>query len=322
MIKRNNIKMTLIYRASTQTWSSFLISVVTLSAVFLLAISYVFLALVLLYYYVFSLPFWIVVITLVTTLWWHHIVLNRGWWNLTHWRENRIFEAWRSYFDLHIYSDEDEPKIEKNTIYAFVPHGLFPFALALISGIMFKKEKNLKIAVASSLFYLPVFSFILRMLGCIEANKDMFKTKQQNILVIVPDGIAGAFYSDRKHERLYLKKRNEFIKQAILHGYDIVPVYCFGHTQLYDVYGWQELSRRLRFMLVLFSGRSPAIWLPHARTVSVVFGPRIHINQIEDVTKEQVDWVHGVFIDAIVNLYKKYKLVVPDWDKEKELEIH
>jgi len=310
--------MSLIYRASPQTWSSLVISIVSLSVVFLLALSYVFLGLVLLYYYVFSMLFWIFVITLATTILWHRFMEDG---NHTYWRENRIFEAWRSYFNLHIYSDEN--KIEKKTIYAFVPHGLFPFALALISGIMFKKDKNVKIAIASSLFYLPVFSFILRMLGCVEATKDVFKTKgDQNMVVIVPDGIAGAFYSDRKHERVYLKKRNGFIRKAILHGYDIVPVYCFGHTQLYDVYGWEEISRRLGFALVLFSGRSPAIWLPHARTISVVFGPRIHINQMDDATRDQVDWVHGVFIDAIVNLYNKYKMIVPDWDKEKELEIH
>lgn len=228
------------------------------------------------------------------------------------WRQNRVFESWRSYFDLHIYEDaslEMTPN-SKPVLYTFVPHGLFPFALALASGVLFK-GKRIPIAIASSMFYIPVFGLLLRALGCVPADKALFESKQS--FVLVPDGIAGVFYSDRQHERVFLRSRKGFVKHALQHGYDIVPVYCFGHTQLYDVYGLPELSRRLRFALMFFWGKA---WLPHARPVSIVFGKQLVFND-----KTTLDEAHQTYLDALLALYNKYKSVVPEWDMNKELNI-
>lgn len=231
--------------------------------------------------------------------------------HISWWRENRVFEAWRSYFQLSIYSEEECSN--KKIIYTFVPHGLFPFGLTLVSGILFKNQ-DIKIAVASNMFYIPVFGFLLKVLGCIEANKDMFE--KYNRIVLIPDGIAGAFYSDRTHERLFLKERKGFLKHAIQSEFDIVPVYCFGHTQLYDVYGLKELSRRLRFAFVFFWGRGATMWLPHARPVSIVFGKSLRISGVSNIEEAQQR-----YLEQIRGLYDKYKMIVPEWEKEKEIQI-
>lgn len=229
--------------------------------------------------------------------------------HISWWRENRIFEAWRSYFQLHVYSEKESQ--HKKILYTFVPHGLFPFGLTLISGLLFKNQ-DIKIAIASNMFYIPVFGFLLRVLGCVEANKDIFT--KYNKIVLIPDGIAGAFYSDRTHERLFLRQRKGFLRYAVQEGFVVTPVYCFGHTQLYDVYGLSELSRRLRFTFIFFCGRKPTIWLPHARPVSIVFGKPI-------ICKESVDETHVIYMDALKELYDNYKTIVPEWDKEKEIQI-
>jgi hypothetical protein len=304
----------LIYTAPLHTWKSSALSVLTLSAIFLFALFYLFLVPLFLYYYVWSVFFWI----LLSTIWWHKLIpslFN----NYEYWRSNRVFEAWRSYFGLRIYCEDYSfsPPEEgrKNVLYTFVPHGLFPFGLVLVSGILFK-DRRIKIGIASNMFYIPVFCILLRLLGCVEANADIFNKDDHQDIVLVPDGIAGAFYSDRRNEVLYLRKREGFIREAIRHNYDIVPVYCFGHTQLYDIYGWKELSRRFRFALIWFWGRSSAIWLPHARNVSVVVGQPLVVPPREE--KEQTHWR---YLKAVKDLYDKYRTIVPDWDGKKELKI-
>jgi 1-acyl-sn-glycerol-3-phosphate acyltransferase len=245
--------------------------------------------------------------------------------NYAYWRSNRVFEAWRSYFGLRIYIGEDTTiknteSSKRRVLYTFVPHGLFPFGLILVSGIVLQ-NKDVRIGIASNMFYIPVFGFILRMLGCVEATKELFKKEGENIIVLIPDGIAGALYSSRKEEVLYLRSRRGFMREAIKHGFDaIVPVYCFGHTQLYDVYGWQELSRRFKFAFVAFWGRSPAIWLPHARTVSVVFGKPFDIDSKES-SLDSLDRVCFEYQKTIKGLYDRYRYIVPEWDKKKELKI-
>lgn len=327
----------LIYTAPRPTWKSSILSILTLSAVFLCSLFYWLLVPLFLYLYAWSVSFWVCVALLLSTIWWHKMMPSI-FENHEYWRSNRVFEAWRSYFGLRVYVDRPEGPIHspahllsvestlpplrggeliqggKKILYTFVPHGLFPFGLVLVSGILFKNQK-LKIGIASNMFYIPVFCVILRLLGCVEANKEIFNNTEGTNIVLVPDGIAGAFVSDREYEVLYLRKREGFIREALSHGYDIVPVYCFGHTQLYDVYGWQELSRRLRFALVWFWGQSPAIWLPHARNVSVVVGI------IPPPSGGENDNPQWTYLKSIKDLYDKYKYIVPDWDAKKELKI-
>lgn len=110
-----------------------------------------------------------------------------------------MFAAWRAYFGLSVYHDDEEEgrrwcvehcRSPSPAIYTFVPHGLFPFGLALVSGVLFKGE-NIPVAIASNLFYVPVIGLLLRLLGCVPAGKELFKTGAS--FVLVPDGIAGAF---------------------------------------------------------------------------------------------------------------------------------
>jgi len=282
-----------------------------MSFIFLFALFYLVLVPLLCYLYYSSIYFWIVVCFIVSTVFWPTSQLTE---HISWWRENRVFEAWRSYFQLSIYFEEqEENKKYGKILYTFVPHGLFPFGLTLVSGILFKNQ-DFKIAIASNMFYIPVFGFLLKVLGCIEADKSMFE--KYNRIVLIPDGIAGAFYSDRTHERLFLKERKGFLRHAKKEGFDVVPVYCFGHTQLYDVYGWQELSRRLRYSFIFFWGRGATIWLPHARSVSIVFGKRLCLSGTLNVEE-----AHEKYLLQIVSLYDKYKTIVPEWDEKKEIQI-
>ncbi len=67
----------------------------------------------------------------------------------------------------------------------------------------------------------------------------------------------GAYHSSRTEERIFLKQRKGFVRIAIENQVPIIPVYCFGHTQLFDVYpttsSWiVSLSRKVTKFRNLF----------------------------------------------------------------------
>ncbi len=130
-------------------------------------------------------------------------------------------------------------------------------------------------AIASVMFNVPIFASLLRWLGCVEADgKVMSKVLETGQCFVLPDGIVGvrllncfvfcpliiflgAYHSSRTDERIFLKQRKGFVRIAIENQVPIIPVYCFGHTQLFDVYpttsSWiVSLSRKVTKFHYLF----------------------------------------------------------------------
>jgi Diacylglycerol acyltransferase len=65
----------------------------------------------------------------------------------------------------------------------------------------------------------------------------------------------------RQEERIFLMQRKGFIKAAIRNGADVVPIFFYGSSLLFDIVGggvgesWiKTLSRKLRSSLVMFYG--------------------------------------------------------------------
>lgn len=70
-------------------------------------------------------------------------------------------------------------------------------------------------------------------------------------------------------ERVYVRKRRGFVREAIKHGAALVPVYVFGTTRAYTVLGVSDtdkqassiartlagISRKLQSSMVIFYGR-------------------------------------------------------------------
>jgi Diacylglycerol acyltransferase len=85
---------------------------------------------------------------------------------------------------------------------------------------------------------------------------------QDNIQVgIVVGGIAEMYLVSRQEERIFLMQRKGFIKAAIKNGADVVPIFFYGSSLLFDIVGggvgdsWTKtLSRKLRSSLVMFYG--------------------------------------------------------------------
>jgi diacylglycerol O-acyltransferase 2, plant len=271
----------------------------------------------------------------MSTVWWGK---NKRWDLIG---EGFVFETWRRFFKFKVYKEDQK---EGNMLYASYPHGLFPMALPLLSGVCKQHEILNEIpsaAIATKLFYTPIMAPLCRWLGCVPATYDNIeKILNENGgaegspmthttgLVIMPDGVIGTYYSHMDREVIYVKHRKGFIKSALKTGASIVPVYNFGHTQLYTVYPSEpgnslsvKLSRRIGFAVVTFLG---PYWLlpfiPHRTEIVMVIGEPICVEKKENPTHDDINALQKVYIDRLHQLFENYKSKHPDY-VNKKLEI-
>jgi hypothetical protein len=234
------------------------------------------------------------------------------------------FEAWRRYFEFSVYKEE-RFKQNTNIMMAIAPHGLFPLALPMLHGIcdaVFPEFEGRvpNTAIANAMFYAPVISPLLSWLHCVSATRDSIsRALQTNNCVILPDGIAGAFHSHGQREQVYLESRLGFVKTAMAEGSLLVPGYCFGHTQLFDVYpsekSWlARLSRRLRFSIVFFVGERWLPPLPKRVPLLLVFGKGIQVDRNTSPTVEQMREVHDKYKAELSRIYYEHRQKVPGYE--------
>ena len=113
-------------------------------------------------------------------------------------------------------------------------------------------------------------------------------------------------------EKVYLRKRKGFVREAIRNGAHLVPVYTFGNTSLFPCAASDgalaRLSRRMRMSLVAFFP-----W-PRRRPLLFVSGHPIRVKQQDNPSPEEVDKVHTLFIAALEELYERHR---PDWENRR-----
>jgi len=202
-------------------------------------------------------------------------------------------------------------------LFAIVPHGVAPFGITTYP--MWSKLFNdtlCRWTCAPVLLSIPIISIFLRNIGYIPAKSssivETLTKKEQNVGIIL-DGIAGMFQQSSKEEKAYLKKRLGIIKIALRSGAPIVPVYGFGHTDMYTVVVdplgvLEKLSHMLGASLTPFFGRWMWFLGPPRRTpISVVFGEPIVCPKVEEPTKEMIVEYHQKMLDAYENLFETHK---------------
>lgn len=214
------------------------------------------------------------------------------WSNGSVWRavgQSRVFEAWRAHFGLRVW--RETPPLTGPVLFVMVPHGVFPLGLPLFAGIYesvfpeLARAQEPRAAVASIFFWLPFLAPLVSWLGGIPAHRHVIEwvLRDGASCFLFPDGIGGAFPSPHagagKQEICRIKDRNQCTQIALDRRVPIVPVYCFGHNQLF-AQSWPAadswLARASRTMRVAFIWYWPLI--PRGR-ISLVFGQPIGAGQ-------------------------------------------
>ena len=180
------------------------------------------------------------------------------------------------------------------------------------------------------LFWSPFIRDLLLVLGAESVEKNNFQRlmKEGQNLALIPGGFEEAtLYQPGKH-RIFLKNRKGFVKYALEHSYRLIPVYCFGEEQTFEI--WQPPTFVQSFLLFLNKYGIPGVF-PKGRwcilpdwdvDMRVVMGSPLELPTLDrEPTREEVDEWHGVYMEHIQALFDKYKGQCAKEGEEATLEI-
>ena len=140
-------------------------------------------------------------------------------------------------------------------------------------------------------------------------------------VALVVGGAQEALHARPGNYRLVLNKRKGFVKIAIQTGAPLVPVFSFGELELFDqacndpgtkVRAYQDWFKKLTGVApAFFYGRGflqrSFGFLPHRGPLITVIGAPIEFPMNLEPTQEEIDELHGKFVETIRKLFDDHK---------------
>ncbi|XP_055349919.1 acyl-CoA wax alcohol acyltransferase 1-like [Paramacrobiotus metropolitanus] len=139
-------------------------------------------------------------------------------------------------------------------------------------------------------------------------------------VAIVIGGAREIFEIDCHNVKLVLRTRKGFVKAAIQHGAQLVPVFAFGENDTYDlafhrdslVYRFQRFVQKkiLGFCPALVKGRGffgSIGMLPKRIPITVVVGAPIPVDENPNPSHAEIDALHQRYLQELHNLFDAYK---------------
>ncbi|XP_035987006.1 2-acylglycerol O-acyltransferase 1-like isoform X2 [Fundulus heteroclitus] len=227
--------------------------------------------------------------------WWMGALLYAGWlwldWDTpttggrrSRWVRNwTVWEYFRDYFPLTLVKTVDlDPT--KNYIFGFHPHGLVSSCKSSLSHLVSRPEGG-------------------------------------NVAVIAVGGAPEALDARPGALTLQVKNRKGFIKLALKHGAQLVPVFSFGENELFDQMEnpagspLRKLQNRLQSIMgvamPVFHARGVFQYsfglIPYRKPIHTVVGKPIPVRQTSCPSSEDIDGLHKVYLQSLMELFEENK---------------
>lgn len=235
-----------------------------------------------------------------------------------------LFDTWREYFDYSFDNTSIKGKIDNSKRYIFFefPHGIFPMG-QMISASLIREITPGKMVCgtgADVIFSFPIMRHVMAWVGTRPAKRDHMQRifEEGHFCAVIPGGIAEMYVTSTAEETIYLKKRQGTVKLAIQQGANIVPVFFFGNTKIFDTPStsssesfFSRLSRKIRASIIFFYG----YWylpVPYRHPIRMVFGDIVEVKQNANPTEDEINETLGRVVSSVEKLYKEKK---PDWEE-------
>ncbi|KJA22736.1 hypothetical protein HYPSUDRAFT_87132 [Hypholoma sublateritium FD-334 SS-4] len=275
-------------------------------------------------------PLWPFLVTYYIWARWIDTAPERGGRSSQWWRSSLFWRYFADYYPASFLKEADLPA-DRPYVFGYHPHGIIGMgALATFAteatgfSQAFPGIKPHLLTLTTN-FQMPFYRDILLALGVCSVSKkscsNILKSGPGMAITIVVGGAAESLSARPGTADLTLRKRLGFIKLAIQHGADLVPVFSFGENDIYEqmpnekgttVYALQRKFQSLfGFTLPLFHGRGLLNYnlglMPYRREIVAVIGNPIHVRQSDKPTLEEVMEIQKKYIEELTRIWNTYK---------------
>jgi len=214
------------------------------------------------------------------------------------------------------------------------PHGIHCFPLALLAspdtpfdvqfpGLVSKSSATTTPKhpftglAATVMFKIPVVREFFLAFGYIDASRpvaDAALRAGKSIFVVTGGEEESMYCTGKKEDVLVLSHRKGFIRLALRHGADLVPIFGIHNNDTFETYGFalglrRWIQKNLKIALPIFHGR----WftpLPYKVPMKVIIGEPIETPKPkspgEKPDEKVVDQFHQKYIEAVKDMHAKF----------------
>lgn len=165
-----------------------------------------------------------------------------------------------------------------------------------------------------------------------DSNSDGYTS---NAAALIVGGAEEAFYALPNTYKCVLKNRKGFVKIGLKTGASLVPAISFGENNLFEVIdhvpgSWgrwiqDKVKHYTKVAPVQFYGRGYFTYdfglIPKRQPITIVIGHPIHLDKNPKPTQEEIDKVHTLFCDQLIELFETHKSKYVENSEKVQLEI-
>jgi len=190
----------------------------------------------------------------------------------------------------------------------------------LLEAVDERRRQQCDGVMAPVLFRIPLLRQVLLGFGCATpaTKKETLGLLARGIdFGILPGGMEEVALYEEGHDRIYIKKRAGFIKYALMHGFNLMPAYTFGESDLYRSLRHPLYRKLCHFTLSKGGFVVPCFWGPRwwcpllprdDVPLHTVIAEPVQLPLIPNPTNEDVAHWHAKYVAAVVAIYDGHKV--------------